>query len=357
MRNFFARASIYSLIATVVIPYLIVTNPSHAVRQQQPLQDETIGNYSQRRGYANPDFLLQGQNNYDIASLAFSRDGKILVSAGQDSPVHVWNVQTRKLVRAINAGKLGVNVATISPDGETVYTYDSVIKAWSIKTGKQIRTFKDNGKNGKQITISADGKVLISHSDDRTIKLWNTQTGKLIRTIQANANYFAISPNGQTIATAVGFNPRTQKNDATISLWNLGTGKLLKTLTTAPGQNRFLVFSPDGKTLLVSNATQTSFWNLDTGKLTATIPKVGFHTFSRDGKRVLEVNSDYGIAVWDVNKKTKLKTILADAELGDPSMSRTYVASAILSPDGKTIFIGDGGILSGFSIRAWQIDF
>ena len=69
-----------------------------------------------------------------------------------------------------------------SPDGRTIVSgsRDNKIKLWSVETGQEIKTLVGHSDDVNSVAFSPDGKTVVSGSKDNNIKLWNAETGKKI---------------------------------------------------------------------------------------------------------------------------------------------------------------------------------
>jgi WD40 repeat protein len=312
--------------------------------------------------------ILKGSGHiYDIESLIFSKDGQTLISSSLYNKIHIWNLKTRKLTRTINPGKNGATSLAISPDGQNLYVGNSMesglIQVWNPKTGKLIGQLNSHKSGISAFQLTADGKMLIVASFDRTVKIWNTQTRKLVHTLKghnAGVSAIAVSPNGRIIATSAGIQGNSK--DPTIRLWDIKTGKILQTLTNTAEGAGFLAFSPDGKNLISARGKsqdygKTNIWNLTSGKITATIPKSAiFVAFSPDAKGIIGVDASHGVDLWDAKTGANIRQLVEPAKFEDDrNAGREYANVAAISPDYKTLVVGDGGVLSGFLISIRQL--
>src|SRR5438067_2341312 len=73
-----------------------------------------------------------------------------------------------------------------TPDGKQVVSgsFDNTVKLWEAKTGKEIRTF--GGPSGHQklvlsVAVSADGRMIASGSQDNTAKIWDMPSSGPLR--------------------------------------------------------------------------------------------------------------------------------------------------------------------------------
>ncbi len=188
------------------------------------------------------------QNHSDkVASVAVSHDGKILASGSDDHTIKLWNLKTGNEIYSQDKVWGYINDINFSPDDQflAVSIYNNKIALPKIdKDAHVIKTDMSIDKDTQKIrdlAFSPNGKLLASASDDDTIKLWNPQTGNLIRTLKGHSNNVtsvAISPDGKLLASG--------SDDHTVKLWNLETGDELITLTGHTNYVQDVAFSPDG---------------------------------------------------------------------------------------------------------------
>jgi WD40 repeat protein len=104
--------------------------------------------------------FAQESHAYLVTSVAFSPDGKQVVSGAYDKTVKVWDAQTGKLVRILSGHTGFVNSVTFSPDGMHILSAsdDETFKIWDANTGSLVRTFASNLDKVTTAAFSPDGK-------------------------------------------------------------------------------------------------------------------------------------------------------------------------------------------------------
>jgi WD40 repeat protein/serine/threonine protein kinase len=282
--------------------------------------------------------LLQGHTAV-VRTVAFSSDGSLLASGGDDSSVILWDVNSRKLLRTI-VDKTTVNSVAFSPDGKTVASggNDNTIRLWNSSSGVLISTLYGHSAAVISVAFSPDGKILASASLDRNVKLWDVGGRMLINTLSGHTDFVfsvAFSPDGKTLASG--------SYDHTVRLWAVSSAKLLNTLPASPDTSFVsgVAFSPDGTILASGSGDPTGggnsgvrLWNVGSGSLIRTLSATSFVwsvAFSPDGKTLTSSSSEGTVWLWNVGSGKLINTL---------SDHIAEVNSVAYSPDGKTILSG-----------------
>lgn len=272
-----------------------------------------------------------------VWSLAFSPDGQILASGGNDRAIKLWDLKTGELMRAISDAHAGaIWSVAIDPGGDKVISSssDRTIKVWDLSTGRPIRTLRGHTDTVRVVAVSPDDKHIVSGSSDRTIKVWDLSTGVLLRTLKGHTDTvraLAISPNGYTIVSGGA--------DNVVRVWNLNTGQLLSTLQGHTSRIIAIAMSPDGNTIASGGNDNTiRLWNLQTGDLLHTLTGHSDHinslAFRSDGEVLISGAEDHLIKLWNPRSGKLLNTLTNhDAD----------VYAIAVSPDGKTLASADKG--------------
>ncbi len=120
-----------------------------------------------------------------VFRLAFTRDGKYLLSTGRDAHLTTWDVANGyKMLHSVPAHLYTVNDIVSSSDPEVVFTgsMDKSIKMWRTSDLKLLKVcnFEKNAchRNGINRLLWMDGE-LISAGDDRKIMRWRFENGQL----------------------------------------------------------------------------------------------------------------------------------------------------------------------------------
>ena len=281
-----------------------------------------------------------------ITSIAFSPDGKLLVSGSEDTTVKVWELSTGQPICTITGHSNFVNSIAISPDGKLIASCgDDIIKLWKLNTGEEIYTLSGHSAVIHSVTFSPDGQILASGANDKMIKLWNPNTGEEIRTL-SGANLIesvCFSPDGQSLASG--------DSDNNINLWNLNTGEVVRTLSGHSRKVRGISFSPDGKIFASGSSDKIiKIWQTETGELIHTLTGhsgwfagVNSVVFSPDGQTLASGSDDRMIKLWNITTGTAITTLSGHSR---------GVSSVAFSPDGQTIASGSWDK----TVKIWQCD-
>ena len=198
-----------------------------------------------------------------VNSVAFSPDGKRLVTGSHDKTAKVWDAQTGKEIFTCKGHTSAVLSVSISPDGRRIATgsEDKTARLWDAQTGKALLTLNGHAGVVKSVTFSPDSKRLVTGSWDHTAKVWNAITGQELFTLKGHdnsVNSVAYSPDGTRIATSGG--------DNTVKVWDAATGKALNTLLVGAADS--VAFVSDSKHLVISGNGETVYvWDVAAGRI------------------------------------------------------------------------------------------
>jgi len=169
-----------------------------------------------------------------VRSVAFSPDGKRVVSGSKDKTIRIWDAQTGHPVLEPLEGHTGwVWSVAFSPDGKRVVSgsSDNTICIWDAQTGHPVlEPLEGHTDPVLSVAFSPDGKRVVSGSEDRTIRIWDAQTGHpVLEPLKGHTDEVwsvAFSPDGKRVVSG--------SEDKTICIWDAQTGHHLTPLKATP---------------------------------------------------------------------------------------------------------------------------
>ena len=107
-------------------------------------------------------------------SVAWSADGKWIVSGGVDQKVKVWDADTGKLHKSLTGPEKTVARVAINREGNRVAAtcFDGIVRVWNPMTGSLVKTFNMEGTGTGNVAFSPDGKRLAA-SAPGIVRIWD----------------------------------------------------------------------------------------------------------------------------------------------------------------------------------------
>ncbi|KAG6330138.1 hypothetical protein ID866_8951 [Astraeus odoratus] len=144
-------------------------------------------------------------HTYHVFEVAFSSDGRQIVSGSLDGTIRIWDVHTGSQIGIPFEGHTGgITSVSFSPDSKWIVSgsEDNTIRAWDAHTGSQIgNPFIGHSNTVHSVAFSPDGKWIVSGSDDKTIRVWEAHAGSL----KVNNDGWITGPGGKLLLWIPGY--------------------------------------------------------------------------------------------------------------------------------------------------------
>ena len=185
-----------------------------------------------------------------LNDMQLSPDGNRLAIA---SSIGVWlyDVSTSDETPLLTKSIDSVNLVAFSPDGKTLVSAEggNTIRSWEVNSGKPLLTFNNPGGSLSSLKFLADGETLVAVSWDGKVQFWNITTGKHLKTFDPGA--IEVKIKNKTWQRAVdAFVDRIGvvtfaigNADGTISIKNGQIGKEIRKLTPRTNDTDFFIIS------------------------------------------------------------------------------------------------------------------
>lgn len=189
----------------------------------------------------------------DVLSVTMSPDNRQIISGSRDKTIKLWNTlaECKYDFEPQNSHTDWVTCVKFTPTTKDPLIvsagWDNTVKLWDQQTFKHKANLQGHTGCVNTLNISPDGNFCASGGKDCMAMIWQVKDNSLLYQLdtQSSINALAFSPTRYWLAAAT---------DAGIKVWDLDSKTLINTFSPE-------VFAKDGKTKIRSPAALSVAWN------------------------------------------------------------------------------------------------
>lgn len=297
-----------------------------------------------------PSNRFQGHTS-TVNSIAFSRDGRLLLSASRDATVRLWDVKTQRTIRTWDdhAG-FEVVAAVFSPTGHLIASAGGgFVRIRRVSSGQTSRVIRHPTVEASCLAFSPDGRFIASAWRSREVWISDVKTGTLFSTLPEGGGTpsasgpprirsLAYSHDGRYLATA--------SDAGGTQLWNARRAANLGIWRSGNSEAWGVVFEPSGRFLISiqGNAIQwlkASPWGVRR-VVSVERPRgaITCLSMSVDGK-LLATASQNVLTIWSASSGRRL---------ADLKLPEDWITAVAFHPNGRSI-----AAAAGLDINIWRL--
>jgi len=261
-----------------------------------------------------------------VRAVAFSADGRRMLTGGDDGFAWLWDSTTGQAIGFPMMQKVPVSGVAFGPDGKTLaIIVDTEVRIYETATTTPRGLPLMHQSAVAAVVYSPDGKTLLTAGNNGQVRLWSVATSEWVGvplTNQGRVRAIAFSPDSKAFLTG--------GEDGTVQVWKAptfpsgrhpraggisenGKEQVLNWVTVQPvgealggkGPLRAVAYSPNGRSLITATeGGLTEFWDATTrrrlGRPITLPPKLASLKISSSGTTLLGLGQDGMVRLWKV---------------------------------------------------------
>lgn len=192
----------------------------------------------------------------DVLSVAFSADNRQIVSGSRDKTINLWNTLGQlKFTITEESHDAWVSCVRFSPNLQTPLIvsagWDKVVNVFDLSTCKLRTKLKGHTGYVNSVTVSPDGSLCASGGKDGVALLWDLGEGRHLSSLDAGdiINALVFSPNRYWLCAATATSIKLWDLESKVCVDELSPDLPAKGPKAMPVQCISLAWSADGSTL------------------------------------------------------------------------------------------------------------
>lgn len=217
--------------------------------------------------------LKQQGHSMSMTTLAYSPDGSLLATAGEDSKIKLWNTLSGFCFVTFSEHESGVTGLTFTPSGKVVLSssLDGTVRAFDMNRYRNFKTFTSpRPVQFSCVAVDSSGDLVAAGGHDVfEVFLWSMTTGRLVEVLSGHegpvgALGFSPSPTSSQLATV--------SWDKTLRVWDALASSGSREAVALGSDGLAVAWRPDGQELSVAvMAGQVMTFDARTSTQTGTI--------------------------------------------------------------------------------------